>query len=153
MCPIKEFEFDETERDTVPVFTLGARVLVAEDDPALRRLIVTTFANEGYEVDEAPNGAEALDAITAIEEGPWGPVDLLVLDLFMPRVTGLDILRRLRAAAKTTPAILVTAFPDAAVVAESSHLHAMVLAKPFSLDMLTGSAMELLVSHSHGGAW
>lgn len=63
-----------------------ARVLVVEDDPAMRRLIVRTIAREGLEVAEARDGREALDLLE--QSG----ADAMVLDLMLPHVTGWDVL-------------------------------------------------------------
>ncbi len=81
------------------------RILVAEDDPALRRLIDMLLTNQGYDVRTVADGADALACVET-----WAP-DALVVDVMMPRVSGLTVCRELRASARyaTVPIILLTA--------------------------------------------
>jgi len=83
----------------------ATRVLVADDDPQMRRLIRSVLQREGFEVAEANDGLDALDAIER------GGVDLLILDLEMPRLDGLGVLEELRAQMRTAnlPVIVLTA--------------------------------------------
>lgn len=117
----------------------AARILVAEDDPQLRDLVTRRLASEGYEVREAASGTELVQTLQTITSQSWplDALDLLVLDNFMPGVTGLDVMRRLRHARWLTPAILITAFPDDVVRREAHALGVVVLAKPFTLDLLS----------------
>ena len=73
----------------------GARILLVEDDRYLRRACETALRQRGFAVSSAVDGAEALDAIAS--ELP----DLVLLDLLMPRVTGLEVLRSLRSRPET----------------------------------------------------
>ncbi len=86
----------------------GQRVLVADDDPQMRRLIRGVLQREGYEVEEANDG---LDTIDIVERGG---VDLVVLDYDMPRLDGLGVLEELRAQVRTAtvPVIMLTARND-----------------------------------------
>jgi DNA-binding response OmpR family regulator len=81
------------------------RILVAEDDPALRRLIDMLLSNQGYDVLTVNDGA---DALAAVEN--WPP-DALVVDVMMPRISGLTVCRELRADRRfaAVPIILLTA--------------------------------------------
>jgi DNA-binding response OmpR family regulator len=83
----------------------STRILVAEDDPALRRLIDMLLTNQGYDVHTVADGA---DALAAVED--WEP-DALVVDVMMPRISGLTVCRELRASVRyaTVPIILLTA--------------------------------------------
>ena len=82
-----------------------ARVLVAEDSATQRALCVNILRDSGLEVHEAPDGRFALDICRIIRP------DLLVLDLGLPRLNGMDLLRKLRDDRKigATPVIIVTA--------------------------------------------
>jgi CheY-like chemotaxis protein len=82
-----------------------ARVLVAEDSASQRALCVNLLRDAGLEVHEAPDGRYALDICRIIRP------DLLVLDLGLPRLNGMDLLRKLRDDRKigATPVIVVTA--------------------------------------------
>lgn len=80
-------------------------VLVADDDLDIRELVAFKLAQAGYEVRSAPDGVAALDAARA------GGVDLVVLDLMMPGLSGLDVCAELRRAPATAelPVIMLTA--------------------------------------------
>ncbi len=82
---------------------MGKRVLVIEDDAAIRRGIVDALEFNGYEVLETGNGEDGLDMALKFS------YELLLLDLILPRRDGLEILRELRAARPTLPVIVLTA--------------------------------------------
>ncbi|MFQ5730449.1 MAG: response regulator transcription factor [Planctomycetaceae bacterium] len=82
------------------------RVLVVEDDAAIRRGIVDALQFEGYHAVEAPDGDEGL--ARALNGG----FDLLLLDLVLPGCSGLDILREVREHSSTTPVVILTARGD-----------------------------------------
>jgi phosphate regulon transcriptional regulator PhoB len=81
------------------------KVLVVEDEGDIRELLRYNLAQEGFAVEEAADGAEALDRIA--RRAP----DLLVLDLMLPRMSGLELCRRMRSAPETArlPILVVTA--------------------------------------------
>jgi two-component system response regulator PhoP len=79
------------------------RVLVVEDEAALRAALVTALQAAGYLVQAAPDGEEGLFAATEY------PCDLAVVDLGLPRLPGLELIRQLRAAGKTFPVLVLTA--------------------------------------------
>jgi DNA-binding response OmpR family regulator len=81
------------------------RVLVVDDDRDIRDLVTFKLEQAGYEVRQAEDGLQALDAVRA-----WAP-DLVVLDVMMPGLSGIDVVRELRAdpATSATPVILLTA--------------------------------------------
>ena len=79
------------------------RVLVAEDDPALGDPLVRMLAREGYEVDLVTDGVSALKAARSSE------LDLMVLDLGLPRMSGLDVCRALRDVGSHLPILVLTA--------------------------------------------
>jgi type IV pilus assembly protein PilB len=80
------------------------RILIADDDPQMRRLIRSVLVREGFEVDEAADGLDALDRVQQ------GGIDLVVLDFEMPRLDGLGVLEELRAQMRTAalPVIMLT---------------------------------------------
>lgn len=82
---------------------LRRRILVVEDDPTLRSLLRQNLEFEGYQVFEADNGQTGLDL--ADQEQP----DLLVLDLMLPRMSGMEICKRLRSTGSQTPILMLTA--------------------------------------------
>jgi two-component system, OmpR family, response regulator MprA len=79
------------------------RVLVVDDEPAVRSALQRALALERYEVELAADGAEALDHIAA------SPPDAIVLDVAMPGIDGLEVCRRLRHAGDRTPVLMLTA--------------------------------------------
>jgi two-component system response regulator PhoP len=79
------------------------RVLVVEDEEVLRELLRTRLAAEGFTVDVARDGEEGVFA------GLEYPLDVAVVDLGLPKLPGLDVIRRLRAAGKTYPILVLTA--------------------------------------------
>jgi two-component system response regulator HydG len=82
----------------------SATLLVADDDPAVRQSLERALAREGYTVVLAPDGQAALDRLRQ------GGVDLLLSDLRMPGLTGLELLREVKAAVPDVDVILLTAF-------------------------------------------
>ena len=79
------------------------RILVVDDEAAVRGAIRRALTYDGYEVDVAADGAEALEVMAAT------PPDALVVDVLMPRVDGLELCRRLREAGDRTPILILTA--------------------------------------------
>src|SRR5579862_91849 len=80
-----------------------ARVLVVDDEPAVRRALERALRLERYDVDLAGDGEEALDALAK------APPDAVILDIGLPRLDGLEVCRRLRAAGDRTPILMLTA--------------------------------------------
>lgn len=81
------------------------RVLIAEDEAAIREFVVINLRRGGYEVVEAQDGSEALEQYDAC----GGDIDIAVLDVMMPNVDGLEVCKRLRAKNKNIGIIMLTA--------------------------------------------
>ena len=79
------------------------RILIVEDEPALRRQIAERLQTDGYVMDEAADGEEGLYA------GREYPLDLAVVDIGLPGLSGLDLIRTLREEGKTYPILILTA--------------------------------------------
>ncbi len=108
------------------------RVLVADDDEAIRSLLVELLRDEGYEPLEAATGKEML----AIYHGPQHPA-LVLMDVQMPDMTGLEALREIAQSAQgvTLPIIMMTAFTTASIAIEATTLGAFdYLTKPFDIE-------------------
>jgi phosphate regulon transcriptional regulator PhoB len=87
---------------------MSSRVLIVEDEPDIRELVVHHLKREGYQVSAASSGEEALRQVRA------GPPDLVLLDLMMPAMDGLEVCRRLRQdpATAALPIVMLTAKGD-----------------------------------------
>ncbi len=135
------------EQPTHPGVALTRRVLVAEDDAALRDLMARHLAFEGYFVTEAADAQAMLDAVRAMCESRVGPFDLIVTDVRMPGMTGLDALARIRESGCHTPTIVVSALPGEMVLRELQALDALFLPKPFALENLRRIANRMICGH------
>jgi DNA-binding response OmpR family regulator len=124
--------------------TTPIRILLAEDDRAMRQLIATTLRRDRYSVVEVGDGHELLAAVApAFATGTDG-VDLVITDVRLPGRSGLEALAALRAHDWSTPVIVITAFGDAALHEEANRLGAdVVLDKPFDLDDLRAAVLAL----------
>ena len=112
----------------------------------MRSLVAQSLRRDSCDVFEVGDGARLLVRIGR-QYRPYEPeprIDLIITDLRMPVVTGLAILRGLRAARCATPVILMTAFGDEAVRREAADLGAVLLDKPFSMAELRATALRLL---------
>ncbi len=107
------------------------RVLVVDDEPPIRRFLRTSLSAQGYEVVEAEDGDAALAEVR--RRAP----DLLVLDLGLPGVDGLEVIRRLRGDGATLPIIVLSSRADEAGKVEALDLGADdYVTKPFGMDEL-----------------
>jgi CheY-like chemotaxis protein len=106
---------------------MPAVVLVVDDEPGIRAVLVELLTDEGYSVVVAQDGAEALRRIS--DALP----DVVLLDLNMPKLNGWEVVERLRALAITLPIVIMTAGQSAAI--EAARLGAAAaLPKPFAID-------------------
>lgn len=111
--------------------SLPLRVLVVDDEPPIRRFLRTSLSAQGYEVAEAEDGAAALEAIARREP------DLLILDLGLPGLDGLEVIRRLRGSGAALPVIVLSSRVDEAGKVEALDLGADdYVTKPFGMDEL-----------------
>lgn len=81
------------------------RILIVDDDPAHRKLLTYELTRNGYQVFVANDGLEALNWIRSPQHQP----DLVLLDLLMPRFSGLDVLERIKTSSSKPPVILMSA--------------------------------------------
>ncbi|GGY96151.1 response regulator transcription factor [Streptomyces poonensis] len=123
------------------------RILIVDDEPAVREALQRSLAFEGYDTEVAVDGADALEKATAYRP------DLVVLDIQMPRMDGLTTARRMRGAGATTPILMLTARDT--VGDRVTGLDAGAddyLVKPFELDELFARVRALLRRSSYAAA-
>jgi CheY-like chemotaxis protein len=119
------------------------RILLAEDDNAMRELLMVTLRSEGYRVVPARSGLEALERLGSAVLG-HGHYDAIVSDIRMPGPSGLQVLSGLRAAGEKLPIVLITAFGSNATHARAMALGASaILDKPFMLETLVSVLAEI----------
>jgi two-component system cell cycle response regulator CpdR len=120
-----------------------ARILIAEDDDAIRELVARALSEDGHELTAAPDGAAALIALGRHK----GKFDLLLTDVKMPKVDGIALALETGHHHPDIPIILMTGYADQR---ERAHgLDALVhdvIAKPFTVDQIKGAVREALVT-------
>ena len=125
--------------------TASHRVLVADDKVEMRKLIATVLRKDGYEVSEATDGLDLLAQIELTARTRSAPIGVIISDVRMPGLTGLDLLAILRCASWETPVILITAFGDDATHAQARELGvSAVFDKPFEIDDLRAAVHRLV---------
>ena len=125
---------------------MAAHILVVEDEEKLARFVELELVHEGYEVTKSGDGREALELATE------NTYDLILLDIMLPGLNGLEVLRRL-GNAHPTPVILLTARD--AVMDKVSGLDAGAvdyITKPFAIEELLARVRVALKLHPVGGA-
>jgi two-component system, NtrC family, response regulator PilR len=113
------------------------RILVVDDERSMRELLAIVLRREGYEVLLAENGRSALDALDR------EPVDLLISDIKMPDMSGVDVLRAAKKVDQDILGIMITAFASTETAVEAMRLGACdYLSKPFDVDLLKMKVRE-----------
>jgi excisionase family DNA binding protein len=119
--------------------TARPRVLVVDDEAAIRDLLSKTLALAEYDVDLAPDGRNALERLRII------PYDLLITDLKMPGVDGLAVIREARRLKADIPVIIITGFSSEASAIEAVNLGVSgYLTKPFRVPRVLAAAAKAL---------
>ncbi|MGZ8868558.1 MAG: response regulator transcription factor [Thermoanaerobaculia bacterium] len=118
----------------------SSKILVVDDDNAIRALVERVLRREKFEVESAQDGFEAIEKLSRVDYAT------ILLDLMMPRVDGLGVLRYLeleRKADGTPGVIIMTASLHGAADAIGDRPHYRVLAKPFDIRQLISHVREL----------
>jgi OmpR-family two-component system manganese-sensing response regulator len=122
-----------------------AKILIADDSETILLLLQTRLEMEGYEVETAIDGQEVVDAVHRAAGGEAH--SLLLLDAMMPRKSGIEALRELRAAGVHTPALIISAHQDAGDADAPTELEVSGhVTKPIDFDLLLASVAELTAS-------
>ena len=107
------------------------KVLIVDDQNGIRILLVEVFSVEGYSTFQASNGKIALEIVR--QENP----DLVLLDMKIPGMDGLEILRRIKQINESIKVIMMTAYGELDMIKEASDLGALMhFTKPFDIDEL-----------------
>jgi len=116
-------------------------VLLAEDDAALRRLLRRTLAAQGHDVLDAGDGVHALELAARHD----GPIDVLLSDVVMPRMSGRELADSLAKSHPETSVVFMTAYTDDAVLLRGiSAREVRLLRKPFSMEALAAVLVRIL---------
>ncbi len=125
--------------------SLLRRILVVEDDEDMRENLRRILVGAGYEVHLAQNGVEA---ITVLESEPY---HLVLTDLVMPEMGGLDLLEAIRRHGQSLPVVFLSAFGTRATMAKAAEMGAVdFLTKPFRADSLLGLIQRIIPRQSGG---
>ena len=126
------------------------RILVVEDEVALRTGLKFNFEQEGYIVDVASDGPTALEKFSDAEN----PIDLVVLDLMLPGMSGYEICKRLREQDHTVPILVLSARTLSEDKAQAFDAGTdQYVTKPFELPELLSRVRNLLDRHSRSGGF
>ncbi|MBP2633948.1 MAG: response regulator receiver protein [Firmicutes bacterium] len=107
------------------------KVLVVDDQPGIRRLLLEVFTDEGYEVSVATNGNEALEKATEIKPA------VILMDMKMPGMDGIDALKELKELGLAERVIMMTAYGELELVTKAKELGAFAyVTKPFDIIKL-----------------
>lgn len=116
-------------------------LLVTDDDAAFRQVVCEGLARRGFHVTQASDGQEAIEVLQRSR------VHMALVDLHMPRLTGLDVIRHLSESPESPPCVLISAELDDAIRREAKRMRAYeVLSKPIRLKQLTGVVCAALKS-------
>lgn len=136
-----QFIDEQRTADGVP----SQRILVVEDDEPIRQLNTNLLRRVGYHVDDCEDGAAAWDLVKTHQ------YDLLITDHQMPRVTGVELVEKLRSASITVPVILLSGALPAEELNQKPWLQiGAAINKPYTEDELLGTVRKLLQVNGHG---
>jgi DNA-binding NtrC family response regulator len=121
------------------------RILIVDDEPNVRLMLSTALQSVGYEVALAEDGERALAQL----ENPKNGIDLVLLDLLMPRMDGMTLLSRLRDSGSIVPVVILTAhgsIPEAVMAMKSGAID--FLTKPIRPEALRRAVAEVIERHA-----
>lgn len=136
----------EMQPQPAPTAASSARILLVDDSQTLRRLTAMQLAEEGFRVETASSGPEALDIIRSDAEG----FDLLLTDYAMPTMSGLELVHAVRQSLVGFPAVIITGYADIEAM-KNRPADVIVVPKPFTTAKLV-SAVEGSIAADQQGA-
>ncbi|HBI03004.1 MAG TPA: two-component system response regulator [Paenibacillaceae bacterium] len=117
------------------------KVLVVDDQYGIRVLLYEVFGKEGYDTFQAANGKQALEIV--VDESP----DMVILDMKIPGMDGLEILKEIKKINKEIKVIMMTAYGELDMIKEATDLGAIThFTKPFDIDELRMAVNKQLAS-------
>ena len=122
-----------------PDVSRGGTILVVEDEPSVRGLLSAVLRRAGYRLHEAASGPEALADLESIPH-----LDLLITDVIMPEMSGLEVARRVLAARPGTPVMYMSGYADEVLQHEDVVPGACFVQKPFRPDVLMSKVRDIL---------
>jgi two-component system alkaline phosphatase synthesis response regulator PhoP len=132
---------------------MNSRVLLVEDEEALRVFVGDSLRNEGYSVEYASDGHEGLEKATRLISPASPPLDLIILDIMLPRKDGFEVCQAIRAAGRATPILMLTARSQTADTVNGLKIGADdYVTKPFNTGELMARVAALLRRASANGA-
>jgi CheY-like chemotaxis protein len=115
------------------------RILVVEDEPLIRQLLLTALGGRGHKVETCPHGAEGLQKLKG------GAFDVLITDFHMPRMTGIQLIEALRSSKIKIPTILMSSNNLEELALTGKDLEGVqFLRKPFGINELFGAVQRAL---------
>lgn len=118
---------------------MGEKILIVDDQAGIRRLLYEAFNEQGYEVELAGNGMEALEKVKAASP------DLILLDMKMPGMSGIETLKEIKTIDPSALVVMMTAYGELEIVAEALKLGIKeYVAKPFDINELRGMIRTIL---------
>jgi two-component system, cell cycle sensor histidine kinase and response regulator CckA len=115
-------------------------VLVVDDESTVRRFAHRVLVEHGYEVHEASDGSEALEVV----RGLYDRLDVVVSDIVMPRLNGVELLRQLATARPELPVILMSGYAGPQLAERGIEAPCSILAKPFSAETLVAEVRRCI---------
>lgn len=117
---------------------MNEKILIVDDQYGIRILLNEVFNKEGYQTFQAANGLQALDIVT--KERP----DLVLLDMKIPGMDGIEILKRMKVIDESIRVIIMTAYGELDMIQESKDLGALTrFAKPFDIDEIRDAVKNI----------
>lgn len=118
---------------------MGSKLLIVDDQYGIRILLNEVFQKEGYQTFQAASGVQALEIVE--NHSP----DLVLLDMKIPGMDGIEILKRLKVMDSTIQVIIMTAYGELDMIQEAKDLGAIThFAKPFDIDEIRAAVKKYL---------
>ena len=132
-----------------PESPLIRTILVVDDAGVVRRLSFRILAESGYRVFEAAGATEALEVLAMV----GGRVDVIVVDVVMPEINGVDLVRLIREEWDKPAILFMSAYPAEVLAREGlKDLRVQFLAKPFTRDELLAGVQRAMAAHAQAAA-